>query len=485
MIILLVDDEKDIRNSLADFLTRLGHQVLEASNGKEALDILQKEKVHMGLSDIRMPVMDGHELLSRIKSSPEIKDVVVILFTGFGEIKEAVEAMRNGAYDYLIKPINVKELAITIDRISEYLALKQEHRQLTRNFQSRLNEATRDIQKELNEVKKAYAREVGLSEIGIFSDKLRQVFRTAKRLHRNRDIPVLIEGETGTGKELIARYIHYGDGEITTPFVAINCAAISSGLFESELFGYEAGAFTGARPKGQKGKIELAEAGTIFLDEIAEMAPDHQAKILRVIQEREYYRVGGLKKQIADVRIICATNRDLRQVVSEGSFRQDLFYRLNVGHIRVPSLRERKEEILPLARMILIELYEQKKTRFRSINPKAAKTLEEYDWPGNIRELQSVIGRITLLWDETEIKPQHLDFLNQDRGFFLKPAGERGPVSIEDITLPEEGLDLEKWTLEIVKKSLDKHFWNKTETAKYLGLTRGVLYTYLRYLEKK
>ncbi len=336
MNILLVDDNNDVRLSLSKFLREEEHHVLEASNGLEALEILENHEMHLVLSDIRMPVMDGQEMLRRIKSTPKLENLVVILITGFGEVKNAVDAMREGAYDYLLKPIDVRELTITIERIKEFLVLKSEHKELTNNFNARLNGATSEIKGELEDIRKAFARQAGIGEIGIFSNALRELFRIARKLHRNRSVPVLIEGETGTGKELLARYIHYGDGDNTSPFVAINCSAISPGLFESELFGYEGGAFSGANPRGQKGKIELAQGGSLFLDEIGDLAFDHQAKLLRVIQEMEYYRVGGLKKLSADIRLICSTNHDLKTRVKEEAFREDLYFRLHVGHLSIP-----------------------------------------------------------------------------------------------------------------------------------------------------
>lgn len=484
MKILLVDDDIDSRHSLSKFLVQLGHHVIECDNGQDALAMLKNEAVHLVLSDIRMPCIDGYELLKRIKKSRFLKGIIVVLFTGYGNVKSAVDALKNGAYDYLLKPVNLEELSAILERITEYLALKQENVQLTENFDQHVKEATEGIKKELDELRKAYAREVGTAEIGIFSGKLRQVFRMAKKLHANRDIPVLIEGETGTGKEVVARFIHYGEGNVTSPFVGLNCAAISPGLFESELFGYEAGAFTGGKPKGQKGKIELAEGGSIFLDEIAELAPDYQAKLLRVIQEREYYRVGGLRKYSADVRIICSTNQDIKRKIKDGSFREDLYYRLNVGYIKIPPLRERPEEIIPLARMFLLQFYKQKKTRFKKISADACKILEEYHWPGSVRELKSTMERIVFLWDDEEVIPAHLDFILRDKPPCNQQNVSLQQFSIGDLPLPEKRFDLDKWILEIVSKALAKHQGNKTETAQFLGISRSILYTYLKRINR-
>jgi len=480
MKILVIDDDSGIRHSLSNFLRNIGHIVSESDNGNKALDILKNEKFHLVLSDIRIPGMDGHKLLKQIKKSPELNDLVVVLFTGYGEVKSAVEAMRNGAYDYLLKPIHMKELVVLTEKIGEYIALRQENIQFKENFELQVHEATRDIQKELAEVREAYARQVGVSEIGIFSESFNQVFKIAEQLHHNREIPVLIEGETGTGKEVIARFIHYGSGEVTSPFLGINCAALSPNLFESELFGYEAGAFTGGNPKGQKGKLELAKGGSIFFDEIGEIGMDFQAKLLRVIQEREYYRVGGLKKFTTDARVICSTNKDINKSLAEGSFRMDLYYRLKAGHIRIKPLRERREDILPLAKMFLLQLHEQKKNRFVKISNTAGKILTEYNWPGNVRELKSTIERIVLLCDDIEVRPEHLEFLLQDS--FLPQSQSKMP---DDFLLPDSGFDLNAFILDVVKKALVKHKGKKTEAARFLGISRYVLQTYLKRIREQ
>ena len=482
MNILIAEDDKSIQQSLLEFLTTIDYRVVICDNGREALEILKKEKIHCVLSDIQMPHMDGHELLSRIKNNKLWQDIAVILFTGHGNVKSAVDAMKNGAYDYLLKPVDIKELTIVLERLKEFLAIKEENRELTEKFEDRVKEETNDIKKELSEMRKAYAKIVGVSEIGMFSETLRQIFRKADRIHGNRDIPVIIEGETGTGKEILARYIHYGKGKVVTPFVGINCSAISPNLFESEFFGYTGGAFTGAKASGQKGKLELAEGGTIFLDEITDLAFEYQAKLLRVIQEREYYRVGGLKKYTVDVRFLCSTNQEMKQKVEEGKFREDLYYRLNVAHILLPPLRERKEEILPMARMFLKQLYDSQKTLLTKISSKAVTILEDYPWKGNIRELKSAIDRVALFWDDTEIRPEHLDFLIEADTNIKRRATISTVVSAENIILPESNFNLKNLNLEIVKKVLDKHQWNKAKSARYLGTSRDELYTYVKRL---
>ncbi|HPG38163.1 MAG TPA: sigma-54 dependent transcriptional regulator [bacterium] len=481
MIILLVEDNQQIRESIKAFLSYLGHQVVESGNGRDALLYLKKNPVHLVLSDIQMPYMDGYDLLKAIKGDKNIEEVQVILFTGHGDLKRAVTAMKDGAYDYLLKPIDINELKQIIDRVSEYLDLKQENKKLTREFKEQVKQATSEIEKELTEVRKALIQVIGTADIGIFSDSLKKVFATAEKLHRNPDIPVLLEGETGTGKEMVAKFIHYGNGDIITPFIALNCAAINSGLFESELFGYESGAFTGGNPKGQKGKLELTGEGTILLDEITEMPVEHQAKLLRVIQEKEYYKVGGLKKLNCNARIICSTNRNVQEQVKEGTFREDLFFRLNVGYVRIPPLRERKEEIIPLAQMFLDQLLIVNKTSFKSISHDAEKRLINYNWPGNVRELKSTIERIALLWEDSVIDIKHLD--NLLKGSIVKAEPLLDNNSFEQFNLPEERLDINQYTLNIIRMAMERFNQNKTKTASYLGISLRVLHTYLKRLE--
>lgn len=485
MNIVLVEDDSASRRSMARFIRSLGHVVIECGHGGEALEVIGGEPVHLVLSDIRMPVIDGHELLRRIKGSPEMQDIVVILFTAFKDVNSAIEALRNGAYDYLLKPINPEELAVQLNKISEYLSLKAENSQLTANFNREVKKATVDLKNELNSLRKAYAREVGTSRIGVYSSAMREVYATADKLHRDRDIPVLIEGETGTGKEVVARYIHYGAGEVVTPFVALNCAAISPELFESELFGYESGAFTGSKSSGQKGKIELAAGGTLFLDEITQLNTDYQAKLLRVIQEREFYRVGGLKRLPADVRFICATNEDIQGKVNDGSFRQDLYYRLNIGRLVLPPLRKRKDEIMPLAGLFLEELREKKKTRFSGFSPEAAAIMTNHEWPGNVRELMNTIERVAFLHDGDSISPEHLDFLLRESAAQSPNGAIVGSAPVHEGELPPDGLDLDRWILSLVEKALERHNGNKAETARYLGISRRTLYTYLQHIDSR
>jgi len=475
MNILLVEDDHDCRAYLGNFLRKHGHQVVECENGCGALDSFQSGEFHMILSDIKMPGMDGIELLHSIKSMPSGQVVDVVLFTGHGDVELAIEALRAGAYDYLLKPINLKEITVVTERVAEHQALCRENKILNERFEEEVKAATQETLHELTRYKEAYARTVGLEKVVIFSDNMKDIFRQADKLHTDRTIPVLIQGETGTGKEVVARYIHYGNLEDTAPFVDINCPALNANIFESELFGYEAGAFTGGLPTGQKGKLDTAMGGTIFFDEIAELSTDLQAKLLRFIQYREYYRVGGLKKINADVRIICASNVDIQEAVKQGTFRQDLYYRLNVGRLYIPPLRKRTEEILPLANEFLKELAPKRGKRFVRISDSAAGILLSYSWPGNIRELRNVIEWVTFMHDDLEVKPPHLGILPILQLEQSLPEGIQ-PYVLDEIPLPAGGFDVEGFVNKTVQRALEMHNGNKAKTARYLGISRHALY---------
>ena len=276
--------------------------------------------------------------------------------------------------------------------------------------------------------------------------------------------------------------IYRGEENITLPFVALNCAAISSHIFESELFGYEAGTFSGGLPQGKKGKLDMARGGTLFLDEISELPLDLQAKLLRVLQEKEFYRVGGLKLLKTDVRIISASNQHLKDMVNQGSFREDLYYRLNMGHVYIPPLRKQPEAIIPMARMFMMEISEQTNRRFNKIGSQAARILETYHWPGNIRELRNTIEWIVLMNDDTTIQPQHLDMLRLK----LLETGQEGsdnPILPDDFFMPPGSMHLDKLSNDIILKALKMHDGNKTATARYLGISRSTLYYRLQLME--
>jgi len=415
MRVLVIDDDLDSLDAVSGFLSDpLGFDVSTSDNCEQALEIYENDSFPIVISDIKMPGMNGIELLKKIKSLPGGKETDVILMTGFGELQTCIEALRAGASDYILKPIYVRQIDLILKRIIEKQELTKAYSELNRKYDSEL-ENTSKIQYELERYKKIYSNIIEGEDIGIFSDKMKSIVDLCLKLHNNPEIAVLIEGETGTGKEVIARLIHKGEAENTKPFITINCSAISPTLFESELFGYERGAFTGAKSEGSIGKLELAQGGTIFLDEIGDMPLEMQPKLLRTIQQKEIYRIGGKRSIKLNVRFLCATNQSLQEKVDKNQFRKDLFYRINSGYIHIPPLRDRKTEIAPIARMILNKVSNEKKRKYDSIGREAVFLLENYDWPGNIRELKNTIERICLLHDDTTLKAEHLNFLNASK----------------------------------------------------------------------
>ena len=337
---------------------------------------------------------------------------------------------------------------------------------------SRLWEKSR---RNFHHLRKTYGKSIGLDSVIFNSDDMLQIVEQAKVLHGDRSLPVLIEGETGTGKEVVARLIHFGEHGVPAPFIDLNCATFAPSIFESELFGYEAGAFTGGQPKGQKGKFDLAAGGTLFLDEMTEMSIELQAKFLRVLQEKEFYRVGGLKKIKTDARIICTTNVDIEQKMEQGSFRRDLFYRLDVAHIYLPPLRKRKDGIIPLAEMFLTSFAKNKKKDFVKISKDAAKVLTSYNWPGNIRELKNLIEWVVVMYNDTQLKTAHLDRLFQ----------KKKNTPMMDASLHPTALPLEKQTDNIILEALRMHHGNKTDTANYLGMPLRTLHRRVQRLTEK
>lgn len=475
MHILLVDDDRDSRTAVSWFLKDQGHNIVECSSGEEALRQFVKGDFPMVLSDIKMPGMSGTELLAAIKKLPESWRTDVVLFTGYADVESAVAALRAGAYDYLFKPVDAQEMVSVVDRIAEHQALLRENKEFKERFSQVVSAATEETREELVRMKRLIT-ESSVGKVGAFSMVTQAVLDLAMKFHRDRAIPVLIQGETGTGKEIVARTIHFGDcrqAVTASPFVDINCAAVAPTLFESELFGYEAGAFTGGVSKGQKGKLDMAEGGTLFLDEVGEMPLELQGKLLRVLQEKEYYRVGGLKRIRTDVRIICATNAALEERVTKGTFRRDLYYRLNVGNILLSPLRNRREEILPLANMFLQDFARQKGKRFREISEEAGQVLKEYSWPGNVRELKNIIEFAVFMYNDAQLKPNHLTFMHVDSNL---GGGVPAPNNKKVVLpLPEGGYPLKQYTNDVISAVLAEHDGNQTHTARYLGISLRAL----------
>ena len=437
--ILIADDEEDFRIIFSDIIQKMGYHVKTAQNGEEALAVVAHHPIDIALVDFKMPGMSGLELLKEIKArKPQIE---VILITGMGTIDSAVAAMKSGAYDYITKPVNFQELENVLRRLIQTQSLIRENRFL--------KEAVRQKYK--------FQNLVGATP------GMQKVFQLIEKVSKNRST-VLIEGDSGTGKELIARAIHFNGPWADKPFLPVDCSAIPANLVESELFGHEKGSFTGV-DYSKKGLFRLAEGGTVFLDEIGELPQDVQPKLLRALQEREVKPVGGSKYIPIDVRIIAATNQNLELAISEGRFREDLFYRLNVVQIVVPPLRERRDDI-PLLIQHFIEKYrkKQEKSKIRRISPEALQVLMLYHWPGNVRELENIIERTFALEGNEAIQISDLpDYLIQ-----------QVPKEV-----PSMGTTLRSLQ-EIEKEAIDRTLravnGDKNRAAKVLKIDRTTLY---------
>jgi DNA-binding NtrC family response regulator len=381
--ILVVEDKEALREVLRQTLEAEGFAVEEAGDGRAALGRLRRDRFAMVLTDLRLPKGDGHEVLrAAVEADPEMP---VILMTAYGTIRDAVDAMREGAYDYLEKPVDGDHLIALVRRALKHHSVLRENMQLRERF----------------------SRELEGPEIIGDSAALRAALDQVRRVAPT-DATVLLGGESGTGKELFARAVHHQSGRRRQAFLPLNCAAIPENLLESELFGHEKGAFTGA-VAGKRGKFEIADRGTLFLDEIGDLSPPLQGKVLRVIEQKQFERVGGNETRTVDIRLVAATNKDLRGLVAAGTFRQDLFFRLSVFPITVPPLRERPEDIPLLARHFAARFAaEQKRRRPVTLTPAALEALERYHWPGNVRELENAIERALILTDDDGIAPEHL-----------------------------------------------------------------------------
>lgn len=493
MRILVIDDNSNSLQSLCLVLKDIGHEPLGMEDSLQALEAARREFFPLVITDIRMPGMDGLELLTALKNDPATKGSDVVLITGHGDMTTAVEALRKGAYDYLNKPINARELAAVVDRAAERQTLVVENRELRGNFDKHLTAAAAGLKKDLDNARRALREVEGIGLVVAESTAMRELLRHALILHGEPSVPVLIEGETGTGKEVLARYVHYGDEIVEQPFMAINCAAIPHELFESELFGHEAGAYTGSRAEGAPGKMEQAGNGTLFLDEVAEMPLSLQPKLLRVLEERSFYRVGGVKKRIFNARIVCAGNQNMAEMVEKGTFRRDLYYRLRVGHLDIPPLRERVEDIKPLADHFLLRESRRKKKHFRGMVPAVLEALQRFRWPGNVRELENAIERAVLMHDGDLLLPEHIDFLFQDGCKDFAPVSAFAPApppsdsraqfdlgNPEALVLPENGLPLDNLVNTVIMAALRRFDGNKTRTADYLGISRFALHRRLQ-----
>ncbi len=459
LAILIIDDEPHLPHQLARFLRKHSYEVLIASDGEAGLRELQSNTVDLVLLDLRLPKLGGLEVLAQIRKMDE--ELPVVILTAFGDVQTAVEAMKLGAADYLLKGFDLEELLLVVKRALEKSAMSRELRQLRRERSAHYH----------------FDYVVGHSE------RMREVFDLVERVARS-EASVLIMGESGTGKEVIARAIHDQSKRASGPFYPLNCAAIAHNLLESELFGFEQYAFTDAK-KQKRGLLELADGGTLFLDEIGEMPLEMQAKLLRVLETHAFFRLGGNKEVKIDVRILTATNRDLEQSRKEGTFRADLFFRLAVLKMTLPPLRERPGDILLFAARFIEDFNKSLGRNIRRISPQAQRLLLAYSWPGNIRELKNVIERAIILSNGEELLPAHLPY--EIVGVFERSdeaihdpwekwlnARPPGPIALEELSGRLEQYAIH-WALEMAKH-------NRVRASELLGFTKV---DQLRYLMRK
>ena len=438
LTILVADDEKNIREGLREALALDGYEVTTAADGQEAMETVTRGDVDLLITDLKMPRLSGEELLKSVTA--QFPTLPVIILTGHGTIESAVQAMHDGAYDFLTKPVNLDRLSLLVKRALASRELAQQNRVM---------------QEELE-------RRSGFASIIGRSNEMRQVFEIVRQVAPSRS-SVLITGESGSGKEMIAEALHYNSPRKDKPFIKVHCAALTESLLESELFGHEKGAFTGAISR-KRGRFELAHLGTLFLDEIGEINQNVQIKLLRVLEEKRFERVGGEETVDVDVRLIAATNRDLKEAISNGSFREDLYYRLNVVNIHIPPLRERKEDIPLLAASFLKEFSQENGRNIEGIDPKARLALYNYSWPGNVRQLRNSLESAVVLCKGSMITLEDL------------PPNVRGDTGADDYLRVPVGTTLADVEKEVIRSTLGREGGNKSRTAEILGIGRKTLH---------
>ena len=439
-LILVVDDDSSVRRVMKMQLEETGYRVVVAPDGERARAIIDEENPKLVITDLRMPCADGMDLLRHVREQRQ--ETTVIIITAFGTVETAVEAMKAGAYDYVTKPIDYDALVLVVHRAMERQNLLEE----VRNLRASLDQ------------KYGFENIIGRSKV------LLRVLEMASRVAAA-DSTVLIRGETGTGKELLARAIHHNSRRSSRPFETINCAAIPKELLEAELFGYTRGAFSGAYT-AKPGKIEMADGGTLFLDEVGELPAEMQVKLLRVLQQGEIEKIGATTTGRVDVRVIAATNRNLLNMIEDGAFREDLYYRLAVVPLELPPLRERRDDIADLVRHVFCRMKERQRQPALRMAPSVLSYLTNYGWPGNIRELENVIERMVVLAGGDEITEADL------------PEEIRRVPVVRDsllLELPEEGISLEAVERGLLLRALEKFNWNQTQAARFLDISRRTL----------
>ena len=452
--ILVVDDEEAIRTSLRSILEDEGYDVSVAANGLEALKIYGTDPPDLMILDIWMPEMDGLETLRRVKEF--VPTTQVMMISGHGSIETAVKAIKLGAYDYIEKPLSLENVTLRVKHALEQFRLAQENRSLRTKVQQKF---------EL----------VGQSPA---MQRLRELIKTAGPTNSR----VLIGGENGTGKELVARAIHMHSARSDHPFVAVNCAAIPETLIESELFGHEKGSFTGATSM-KRGQFEQADGGTLFLDEIGDMSLSTQAKVLRALQEQQFTRVGGTKLMKVDVRVLAASNKDLEKEIGKGQFREDLYYRLNVVPIVVPPLRERREDIPALVRHFMKTHVEEQGLRTKEVSPEAMAVFQQYEWPGNIRELRNLIERLMIMVPGFVIEASQATLSLQGRTAGVIPAGNQAANSLLAKSYDSLRDARNAFEKEYISRKLREHHWNISRTAEDLKIERSHLHRKIKLLD--
>jgi DNA-binding NtrC family response regulator len=454
-VLVTDDEERIIRNVKVIFEEMKNIEVVKAQDLTSIVDFVEREKLHLIITDLRVPKMGRLEFLKQIKSMDS--ELPVIVVTGDDSIETAVESMKEGAFDYIVKPFEGESLSVAVEKALKMRSLAMENRYLRKELESVYN----------------FGNIIGNSP------KILEVLLLAGDVSRT-DSTVFIYGESGTGKELVARAIHFNSLRKGGPLVAINCAALPENLLESELFGYEKGAFTGAE-KCKKGRFELANGGTLFLDEISEMNPNVQAKVLRLIEERELERLGGTETVKVDVRIICASNKNLEEYVAKGQFREDLYYRINVFPINIPPLRERPEDVLQLARSFVVQFSEKMGKLSLKMSKNVENLLISGKWDGNVRELRNCMERAVILCKGDMITEDHLPASLVKESNSGSINGRDKAFKLMNFNLPPEGISIDELEKHLVLQALKKSKNNKTKAAKLLGLSRG---TFRYRLEK-
>ena len=440
--ILVVDDEYLIRWSLQQSLVEQGYEVLLAASAEEGLALMEREEPDLALLDIQLPGLSGMDLLLSIREQKP--DCAVVMVTATSDLSVAVKAMKGGAFDYIPKPFNLDEVKLVVDKALE----------------------NRRLRDEVNRFREKESIRYGFHNFTFKSQMMKEVVEVARKIALSDTATVLLTGESGTGKDLIAQAIHYESSRCDKPFMPLNCTALPRELLESELFGHERGAFTDAKEL-KKGLFEVTDGGTLFLDEIGDMDLALQAKLLRILESRTFKRVGGTRDISVDVRVIAATNRDLEERIREKAFREDLYYRLNVIPIAIPPLRERREDIVPLAERFLADFSKDLGKKIRKIESAAAKAMEEYDWPGNVRELKNIIERAMILSSADSLGAGDLAL--------------KRTVDLPRASDPGFTLNLDEMELRLINEALERARNNQSGAAKLLGISRDTL----RYRMKK